>query len=89
VAYGVGQVKRGIGELHSLAVRPDYRRLGIGRGIIGAQIRRFRRLGCSKCRLEVRVENCGARRMYEGLGFKAVETIPSYYDDGADAVVMA
>lgn len=72
-------------RLHNIAVHPDFRGRGVGRGLIEAveslcQQRDFRRI-----LLEVRKDNEVARRLYLGLGFEAAGTRKDYYGLGQDA----
>ncbi len=76
-------------HIHSLAVRDDMRRSGIGtqliRSLIGVGIERH----ATSATLEVRVGNEGAQALYGLLGFVAEGVRPKYYiDNGEDAVIM-
>jgi len=71
--------------LHNLAVHPDFRGRGIGRGLLEAaeslcSQRDFRRI-----LLEVREDNEAARQLYLGLGFEAAGTRNDYYGPGQNA----
>ncbi len=58
-------------NLHDLAVRPDYRNLGIGRKLLIAVEELARELGCCKVSLEVHPTN-PARDLYRRCGFEEV-----------------
>jgi len=45
----------------------------------------LKEMGATSCSLEVRTTNASAIALYEHLGFRKLETIPKYYEDGADA----
>jgi len=75
-------------RIHSLAVSAGVRGQGIGRGMMARAEREARMRGCSRMRLEVRMDNLPAIRLYEGLGFADTAALPGYYDDGAHAFVM-
>ena len=49
----------------------------------------LKEIGATSCSLEVRTTNASAIALYEHLGFRKQETIPKYYEDGADAYRMA
>jgi ribosomal-protein-alanine acetyltransferase len=75
-------------RVHSLAVSPSLRGTGIGRRMMTAAEREARKRGCSRMRLEVRMDNISAIRFYEHLGFIDTSVLPGYYDDGSHAFVM-
>lgn len=76
------------GKIVSIAVRKEFRRHGIGEALLREAIRRLRARGKIKVALEVRVSNKPAQELYKKLGFRVVDTIPSYYSDGEDAYYM-
>ena len=63
------------GWINYLAVSPDHRRRGIGRGMMEAAERKLRRLGCPKINLQVRKTNTGVIEFYRRLGFMVDEVI--------------
>jgi [ribosomal protein S18]-alanine N-acetyltransferase len=78
-------------ELHitNIAVHPDVRRRGIGRGLLGSVLEDARRRSTRLVVLEVRPSNVEARALYESLGFQVVGRRRGYYyDTGEDALVM-
>ena len=75
-------------RIHLLAVSASVRRLGIGRRMMARAEREARKRGCNRMRLEVRMDNLPAIRLYERLGFVDTAVISGYYDDGAHAFVM-
>lgn len=72
----------------SLAVKPGYRRSGLGRALLRESLDRLREAGVLWVELEVRVSNEAARRLYRDLGFSKVGAKSDYYNDGEDAVLM-
>jgi len=77
------------GHITTLAVKPEYRRHGVGKALLIGLIREALRRGGSRLTLEVREGNAVARTLYEQFGFAAVAYLPRYYvDTGEDAVVM-
>jgi ribosomal-protein-alanine N-acetyltransferase len=76
-------------ELLSLAVLPAWRRRGVGRALVAAALARAAASGAARLFLEVGEANAPARRLYAGLGFRAVGRRPRYYPGGADALVLA
>jgi len=79
-----------VGHIVSIAVRPEYRRRGIGTKLMKEAIKKLKEVyGVKEVYLEVRVSNEPAIRLYEKLGFKKVRRLKYYYLDGEDAWLMA
>ncbi len=73
----------------NLAVHPDYRRLGVGRLLLGELILRAALLGAARMTLEVRASNQVAIGLYTSLGFRQEGRRKGYYEDtGEDALIM-
>ncbi|MEO3993363.1 MAG: ribosomal protein S18-alanine N-acetyltransferase [Desulfurococcaceae archaeon TW002] len=101
VGYIMCRVERGLGHINksllkklghiiSIAVHPDYRRIGIGYSLMVEALRKLKEFyKVSEVYLEVRVSNEPAIKLYEKLGFKKVQRIRFYYLDGEDAWLMA
>jgi len=77
-------------EVHllNLAVRPEYRRLGLARRLLRTMLALGRRDGARAFFLEVRADNLEALNLYHSLGFEAAGRRPGYYEDGTDAGLM-
>lgn len=73
-------------RLYSIAVDRSLQGRGVGGRLLGAAERAARRRGCDRLRLEVRVDNAAARRLYEKLGYRRTGVRHAYYEDGADAI---
>lgn len=58
----------------SVAVAPAGRGRHVATELVGLACDRFRRLGVSRVRLEVRPDNLPAKRVYERAGFRAIGT---------------
>ena len=80
-------VRHVLGELHitTIAVRPEYRRRGHARALIGAALAAYPK--ARHVHLEVRPSNVAAVALYESLGFRATGRRPRYYGD-EDALLM-
>jgi [ribosomal protein S18]-alanine N-acetyltransferase len=85
--FGQIGVRHVLGELHitTIAVKPEYRRRGHARALIGAALAAFPE--ASHVHLEVRPTNVEAIALYESLGFRKTGSRPRYYGD-EDAVLM-
>ena len=80
-------IRHVLGELHitTIAVKPEYRRRGHARALIGAALAAYP--NASHVHLEVRPTNVEAIALYESLGFRETGRRPRYYGD-EDAVLM-
>ena len=80
------------GELHinNVAVRPEFRRRGIGETLLSRVIEEARRRNANAAFLEVRSANHAAQALYEKCGFRAIARRANYYSEPLeDAVVMS
>lgn len=77
------------GHIVSLAVLPQYRRIGLGSALLKGALMGLASMGASESYLEVRVSNMPGIALYSKMGFRIVRRAPLYYHDGADAFVMA
>ena len=85
--FGQIGVRHVLDELHitTLAVRPERRRQGHARTLVGAALAAFP--GARRVHLEVRPSNAAARDLYETLGFATTGLRRRYYGD-EDALLM-
>lgn len=92
VGYCIGVIKLTkegpMGHIISVAVHPDYRHRSIGFRLVMELMERLKDAGASYFRLEVKMTNKAARKMYRKLGFNNVHILRNYYGDGKDAIVM-
>jgi ribosomal-protein-alanine N-acetyltransferase len=76
-------------QINNVAVHPDFRRTGIGEGMIRHVLDWARSAGGAFVSLEVRVSNAGARALYEKLGFRPLAVRKDYYTQPVeDALVL-
>ncbi len=75
-------------EIASLAVHPDYRRRGLAAALIRRVLRVLLAAGIRRVELMVRVGNTAGAQLYRSFGFRRVRTVPRYYEDGGDGVLM-
>jgi ribosomal-protein-alanine N-acetyltransferase len=88
---GYGGMWLMVDEAHitTFAIDPRWRRRRIGERLLIAFLDLARDRGAHEARLEVRLSNLPARRLYEKYGFRPVGLRPRYYsDDGEDALIM-
>jgi ribosomal protein S18 acetylase RimI-like enzyme len=74
-----------IARLYSIAVAPRARGLGIGEALLTAAERAARTRSSTSLRLEARIDNAAARRLYERRGYRHFAVRKTYYEDGHDA----
>jgi len=77
-------------ECHVLnvAVHPEFRRGGVGAGLLRVAIEEARAREASMVTLEVRRSNLPARRLYRKYEFEERRLRRHYYGPGEDAIVM-
>jgi ribosomal-protein-alanine acetyltransferase len=81
----------GADELHinNVAVRENYRRLGIGQTLLNKILDEGKRAGAARAFLELRAGNDAALALYEKRGFRVTARRPRYYSEPVeDALVM-
>ena len=78
------------GEITNVATHPDFRRRGVGEGILEALKREAGDRGIESLYLEVRRSNEPARGLYEKMGFAVIGERKGFYKNPKeDAVLMA
>jgi ribosomal-protein-alanine N-acetyltransferase len=79
-------------EIHvnNVAVRPEYRRIGIGENLLRAVLVWGRDKASAQAVLEVRAGNAAAQKLYEACGFEVIGRRRRYYKAPVeDALLMA
>ncbi|MBN8551724.1 MAG: GNAT family N-acetyltransferase [Caulobacterales bacterium] len=76
-------------EILTLAVRPEARRRGRGRGLVASAGRLARSLGADRLYLEVAQDNGAAQALYVAGGFVEVGRRPGYYSRPTGPAVAA
>jgi ribosomal protein S18 acetylase RimI-like enzyme len=77
-----------VGRLYSIATDPAVQCRGVGRLLLQACEAAAVQRECRDVSLEVRVTNLPAITFYERHGFRVVEELPEFYEDGTDALRM-
>ncbi len=75
-------------QIHNLAVRHRWRRLGAGTVLLEYTVSAARRLGARRATLEVRASNTAARRLYEQAGFRVAGLRERYYSVPVDDALV-
>lgn len=71
-----------------IAVDRYFRNKGIGTGLMTLFEQEALKIKVNRIRLEVRIDNMEAISFYKIHGYKVVNLLPSYYNDGFDAYTM-
>jgi ribosomal-protein-alanine N-acetyltransferase len=88
IGYLLAYPKKTMLVLDSIAVDKLYRKMGVAKKLIEFAIKKSKRKGLKKARLEVRINNKTAIIFYKNLGFEVKKTIKKYYKDGCSAYQM-
>lgn len=75
-------------EILTLAVHPQARRRGLGRGLLAAAMTLAAGAGATAMLLEAAEDNAAAAALYAGAGFVPVGRRPRYYPTGEAALVL-
>lgn len=78
---GVQLVGTEYGEVKRMWVRPQFRRLGLGRAVLERLAEHALSHGLHVLRLETGVDQTAAIALYEGFGFRRIPPFPPYRDD--------
>jgi ribosomal-protein-alanine N-acetyltransferase len=84
--FGFGLCKKG--HIISIAVLPQYRRLGIARKLMEIANDAMRIRDVKEVFLEVRESNQAAINLYQQLGYIPQKVSKRYYSDGESALIM-
>jgi [ribosomal protein S18]-alanine N-acetyltransferase len=76
------------GDIFSIAVAPAYRRKDIGAALFRYTVNRLNEWGIARIELEVRKTNEAGASFWRRMGFEPVSTIPNFYEDGSEALMM-
>lgn len=68
-----------------LCVSNSFRGRGIASNLVRLGMEAMKRDGADECVLEAEVDNVGALKLYEGLGFTRDKRLGRYYLNGKDA----
>jgi ribosomal-protein-alanine N-acetyltransferase len=88
VADTVPNHDRMLGHVKDIAVAEPHRGEGIGRTLIQRALTVLAEQGAESVKLEVREDNDRAISLYRSFGFRHRRTVPRYYDNGEDALIM-
>jgi ribosomal protein S18 acetylase RimI-like enzyme len=86
--YALVLLRRGtaVARLYSIAVEPGAQGRGIATALVAACEEVASKRGAMVVRLEARVDNVRALKLYEKFGYRVFGRYKDYYDDGTDAL---
>jgi ribosomal-protein-alanine N-acetyltransferase len=76
------------GHIITIDVVASARRSGTGSGLLRAAEERLQAAGSPEVWLETAVDNVSALSFYKRHGYSIVKTLPRYYSNGVDALVL-
>jgi ribosomal-protein-alanine N-acetyltransferase len=79
---------RSVGHIITIDVLPHARRFGLGSKMLRAAEDRLRSAGCHSVYLEMAVDNQAALTFYKRHQYFLVKTVPRYYANEVDALVL-
>ncbi len=79
---------RGSGHIITIDVVPQARKAGVGSRLLHVAEQRLGAAPCHFVTLETAVNNRSALAFYKAHQYHVVRTIPRYYSDGVDALVL-
>lgn len=88
VGFIVAEARRRTGHIITIDVLPDMRRSGIGSSLLSEAEDRLRRAGATVVELETAVNNAAAIQFYKRKEYFVEKTVPGYYSNQLDALVM-
>ena len=89
LGFLVGEsTRREVGHIITIDVRADARRHSVGSRLLEAAETRLIEAKCNSVRLETAVDNISALSFYKRHGYDVIKTIPRYYSNGVDALLL-
>ncbi len=89
LGFVVAEARRKMGHIITIDVIAEARREGIGSALLDAAEAQLRQGGVEVVALETPVNNAAAIRFYKQKGYFVEKTVPGYYSNQLDALVMS
>lgn len=90
IGYALTLLRKGSkrARIYSLCISLEFNGMGLGKKLFIEMVETLRKKRILKeAKLEVKVSNLGAIKLYESLGFKKIDYKKEFYSDGTDAIV--
>ena len=88
LGFLVAESSRKVGHITTIDVRSEARRHRIGSALLDIAESRLSAANCRSVRLETAVDNISALAFYKRRGFDVIKTIPRYYSNHVDALLL-
>jgi [ribosomal protein S18]-alanine N-acetyltransferase len=88
LGFLVAESSRRVGHIITIDVRSEARRHRIGSALLDIAESRLSAANCRLVRLETAVDNVSALAFYKRRGFDVIKTIPRYYSNHVDALLL-
>jgi ribosomal-protein-alanine N-acetyltransferase len=88
IGYIVTLIQEKKAKLISLAIAPEWRKMGFGECLIKRILERIKSYDARDISLEVRETNYNAISLYKKLGFRIEGKIPNYYENQESALIF-
>ncbi len=88
IGFVAAEPGRASGHIITIDVLPHFRNSGVGSRLLRAAEDRLRSGRCHSVILETAVDNRNALAFYKTHEYNVVKSIPRYYSDGVDALVL-
>jgi [ribosomal protein S18]-alanine N-acetyltransferase len=88
-AFRARRASRLTGRIITIDVAAPAQGTGAGAMLMAAAETELKNAGCDLICLEVAVDNARALRFYKKLGYTVLKTLPRYYLDSIDGLLMA
>ncbi|HET8824012.1 MAG TPA: N-acetyltransferase [Terriglobales bacterium] len=88
IGFIVGEQTRGIGHIITIDVRAEARRHRVGSALLELAEKQLNLWKSDIVRLETAVDNISALSFYKRHGYHVIKTIPRYYSNGVDALLL-
>ncbi len=88
MGFIVGEQARGMGHIITIDVRAEARRHRVGSALLELAEKQLRLWKINGVRLETAVDNISALSFYKRHGYHVIKTIPRYYSNGVDALLL-
>jgi [ribosomal protein S18]-alanine N-acetyltransferase len=82
------RASRSVGKIITIDVAPAAQHSGMGTALMSAVEGELKQAGCDYVSLEVAVDNEAALRFYKKHGYSVLKTLPRYYLDSIDGLLM-
>lgn len=88
LGFIVAERNRALGHIITIDVLAEARRHRIGSVLLSAAESQLGTWKCSKVQLETAVDNIAALTFYKRHGYSVIKTVPRYYSNGVDALLL-